>query len=336
MPDPQHLPDLAVYRRELISAGAPKGLPLVPCRDIGLLAELPAPPKGRHSWPWDRETPPLIAGGDWPTISIITPSFQQGAYLEETIRSVLLQNYPCLQFVIMDGGSTDDSAAIIERYRPWLSFARSAPDRGQAHALNLAFSLTVPEGLQGWLNSDDVYMPGALHAIARLWMRRQPRLIYGNGLSLDKATECLQLDLAGYPHPAFRRYPGILLSHATFWDGCLLEPFNELLFGALDYEFWVRLLPKAGRPHYLSLPLGTIRVHASAKSHDPKLQARWGNDATLNGARHPRLYGPDPVRRRLFVLTSRLVRRFRRAQAMAQANGVCRLAGWTQPITNPP
>ena len=69
------------------------------------------------------------------------PSFRQGAYIEEAIRSVLLQNYPGLELIVLDAGSTDETTSILEKYRPWLSFSRSAPDRGQAHAINLGLSV---------------------------------------------------------------------------------------------------------------------------------------------------------------------------------------------------
>src|SRR5689334_19628453 len=93
---------------------------------------LPAPPRGKTGWPWTEESRrPIEADstrGSWPRISIITPSFNQGAFLEATIRSILLQGYPDIEYLIFDGGSTDGSVEIIKKYSPWISFWVSEPD----------------------------------------------------------------------------------------------------------------------------------------------------------------------------------------------------------------
>ena len=133
------------------------------------LVELPPPPTGRPGWPWTEETIPLPAttpaGEPWPSISIVTPSFNQGVYLEETIRSILLQGYPNLEYIIVDGGSTDSSAAIIKKYERWLTFWVSEPDKGQPQAINKGLAHCTGE-IFHWINSDDYLLAGALEKIA--------------------------------------------------------------------------------------------------------------------------------------------------------------------------
>lgn len=113
----------------------PGAVPLQPRREMPCLAELPAPPVGRSGWPWTEETPPSEPGA-WPRLTVVTPSFNQAHFLEATIRSVILQGYPDLEYIVMDGGSTDGSVEILRRYDPWISSWTSEPDRGQTHAIN--------------------------------------------------------------------------------------------------------------------------------------------------------------------------------------------------------
>ena len=133
-----------------------------------LLAQLPPAPPGRTGWPWTEETPAArySAGADWPRISIVTPSYQQAGFLEETLRSVLLQNYPNLQYIVVDGGSTDGSRDIIARYAPWLDHWESERDRGQSHAINKGLARCDGRWFN-WINSDDCLLPGALASVAR-------------------------------------------------------------------------------------------------------------------------------------------------------------------------
>lgn len=135
------------------------------------LSELPPPPPGKTGWPWTEETERLPNtmpdGGEWPRISIVTPNYNYGQFIEETIRSVLLQGYPNLEYIVIDGGSTDDSVEIIKKYEPWLSYWVSEKDRGQANAINKGISIATGEWFN-WLNSDDILLNNALFLLVHV------------------------------------------------------------------------------------------------------------------------------------------------------------------------
>lgn len=134
------------------------------------LSELPPPPSGKTGWPWTQASPQppdqMPDGAEWPKISIVTPNYNYGRFIEETIRSVLLQGYPNLEYIVIDGGSMDDSVEIIKKYQSYLTYWESKPDRGQTHAINKGLERATGE-IFNWINSDDILMPGALLAIAQ-------------------------------------------------------------------------------------------------------------------------------------------------------------------------
>ncbi len=134
------------------------------------LDELPDPPPDKTGWPWTEQSDPLPEtqpdGPPWPKISIVTPSYNQGQFIKETIRSVLLQGYPNLEYIVVDGGSTDETVEILEKYDPWIDCWVSEPDEGQSHAINKGLDRCTGE-IWNWINSDDLLEPGALRAIAQ-------------------------------------------------------------------------------------------------------------------------------------------------------------------------
>lgn len=149
------------------------------------LSKLPSPPPGKTGWPWTEESVRLPEtrpdGQPWPKISVVTPSFNQGQFIEETIRSVLLQGYPDLEYIIIDGGSTDATLDLIRKYEPWLTFWVSERDRGQAHAINKGFARCTGE-LMGWLNSDDYLLPDALTCLAKGHAENPKEILLGDVL----------------------------------------------------------------------------------------------------------------------------------------------------------
>ena len=117
--------------------------------------------------------------GEWPLISVVTPSFQQGEFIEKTIRSVILQKYPNLEYIIIDGGSTDSTVEVIEKYSESISFWVSEKDDGQSHAINKGLNRAKGD-LITWLNSDDYYEDGILMKIARKYRENKNcACIYG-------------------------------------------------------------------------------------------------------------------------------------------------------------
>jgi hypothetical protein len=237
----------------------------------GLIAELPPPPSSRTGWPWTEETDPVFYNeppitGVWPKLTIMCPSFRQGGFIEETIRSVLLQNYPRLEFIVMDGGSDDETPAILRKYARWLAFWESTPDRGQSHALNKGYARATGE-LHGWINSDDYYLPGAFAAAARAYQPDRRALYYGDwlerigdgpGLILHQERPCFAFQVA----VGGRTLP----SHATFWPAAVHQPFNEALRFTLDAEFFKRLTAGGVKPRHVPHALGVFRQHGAAKS----------------------------------------------------------------------
>lgn len=121
----------------------------------------------------------------FPRISIVTPSLNQGQYLEQTILSVIGQNYPNLEYIIIDGGSTDNSIEIIKKYDREIKYWISEPDKGQSCAINKGFQIATGEIL-AWLNSDDIYMPGILNSVFKFFLTNQPGIYFGECIHFEQ------------------------------------------------------------------------------------------------------------------------------------------------------
>jgi GT2 family glycosyltransferase len=210
-------------------------------------------------------------GSPWPRISIVTPSFRQAEFIEETIRSVLLQGYPNLQYLVIDGGSTDGTTAVLERYSPWLSYWVSEKDRGQSHAINKGFARADGEIL-AWLNSDDLLMPGALAAVAAAWHRQPGRLVAGPVIWFEHhgGGEAMRrqrgLTFAEIVQHWTRRcefhQPGVFFPRELTMA---LGGVDESLRYAMDYDLFCRLLRRADAT-IIEQPLARFRYHAGSKT----------------------------------------------------------------------
>jgi glycosyltransferase involved in cell wall biosynthesis len=243
------------------------------------LHELPAPPPGKTGWPWTEGSrqlaEPLPGHGPWPRLTVITPSLNQGQFIEATIRSVLLQGYPNLEYLVLDGGSTDNSVEVIEQYSPWITHWVSEPDGGQSTAITRG--LTMGSGLFAtWINSDDMLYQNALveHASRVGFV---PNTVY--------VGMCAYMDAAGTVVGMHRGRIHALedLVHVSkVWraGGHLVQP--EVLFPrelalalgglnrsnqyTMDYELWGKFFLAGTHFQYTDIPFGMFRLHASQKT----------------------------------------------------------------------
>ena len=244
-------------------------------------------------WPWCdsgdvSSMQDMVGHPDLPLITVVTPSYNQGEYLEETIRSVLLQGYPRLEYFVVDGGSTDNSGDIISHYQSLLSGAVSEPDRGQVDAINKGFARGSGD-IFCWLNSDDVFEPGALFHVADAWMRCGREVMVIGGCR-ELFADCP--DRVHWPRfqSAFDEPQALPLARVldlknhwltgdffyqpeVFFPRRLYERVNgldESLHLALDYDLWLRMGVDGLRTVVIDKVLAGFRFHGAQKTSDRK------------------------------------------------------------------
>lgn len=212
------------------------------------------------------------AGKKLPKISIITPSFNQGIYLEECIRSILDQGYPDLEYFIIDGGSSDDSVQIIQKYADRLTGWVSERDRGQSDAINKGLRQASGE-LVTWLNADDFYLPEALQAVAQAYQQNpQAPFYFGDGLRVDEQGEKKQNffpdGMVLFDRGALIHGLNYILQPAAFIRRAALEKAGYLdmnLHYGMDTDLWIRLSVQ-GEPVAIRSVLAASREHESSKT----------------------------------------------------------------------
>lgn len=248
---------------------------------------------GIDEWPWDAEIGKRSEAekkeSEWPKISIVTPSYNQGEFIEETIRSVLLQNYPNLEYIIIDGGSTDNSVEIIKKYEEWIDYWVSEPDKGQSDAINKGFRRAT--GTYGnWINSDDLLAKDALLKISEHFKGNDTKpLFLGKCIHTDK-----HLNIKSIQSSKIRSIENLIdIEH--HWGSNAIAQQNVLFsieqfrkvgglnvnnHYAMDYELWGDLLINGSNIHYMDFEVGIFRRYEGQKISD-----RWKTvNCLLNSA----------------------------------------------------
>jgi glycosyltransferase involved in cell wall biosynthesis len=252
-----------------------------------------------------------------PLVSIVTPSYNQARFLEETIRSVLEQDYPHIEYLIVDGGSTDDSLEIIQRYADRLAWWVSERDQGQTDAINKGFARARGE-IFAWLNSDDTYAPGAIsQAVAFLLSHPQAGMVYGDANLIDENGRVIgkfparQTDYRrlkrGYVH---------IPQQASFFRASLWKqvgPLDPTFYFAMDYDLWVRIARLAPL-YYVPSLWANFRLHDTGKSvvaddrcWPEMLRVHWREGGSwfswlvLKAKLRPLVYAWLPLRWRLWL-----------------------------------
>lgn len=246
---------------------------------LEIIEQLPKPPHDKIGWPWTVESVvevnQEVDASAFPKITIVTPSYNQGQYIEATIRSVLLQGYPKLEYTVMDGGSTDESVEIIQRYEPWLTHWVSEPDNGQSHAINKGLNQGNGD-IFTWLNSDDLLLPGALKQIALAyqnnsgaagWVGHCHRIL-ANGRILNTVAPrgLTRNQLADWFYDGFFYQPACFFS-AKAWQA--IGGLDESLNYAMDLDLWLRLSEIS---EFAAIPeiIAAAVIHEEAKTRSQK------------------------------------------------------------------
>jgi glycosyltransferase involved in cell wall biosynthesis len=204
-----------------------------------------------------------------PKVSIVTPSFNQASFLEQTLRSVLEQDYPNLEYIVIDGGSSDGSLEIIQKYADRLAYWQSQPDQGQTDAINQGFARASGEIL-AWLNSDDLLLPGAVSAAVRaLQVHPEAAMVYGDTLLINAEGKTIgKFPAAQTDYRKLRRGYVHIPQQASFFRADLwrqVGPLDVSFYFAMDYDLWVRLAALAPLVYVPQL-WAAFRLHGEAKS----------------------------------------------------------------------
>ena len=237
-----------------------------------------------------------------PLVTVVTPSYNQGAFIRATIESVLSQDYPRLEYIIMDGGSTDETAQIVKEYASRLTWI-SEKDRGQAHAINKGFRIAKGE-IISWLNSDDFYLPGAVsHAVEALEQAPEAGAVYGEGYLIDKDGQVTGRFPCTEPFNLWKLVylSDYILQQTVFFRKAVIDELgylNEDLHYTLDWDILIRIGQRYPL-QYISEYMGCLREYPQAKSFSggaPRIREIGAMLRSHTGMRYPPgyfVYGLD-------------------------------------------
>lgn len=244
------------------------------------LAELPSTTHNQTGWPWTEESPQVSEkmsnGSEWPKISIITPNYNYGHFLEETIRSILLQGYPNLEYIVIDGNSTDCSVYVIKKYEKWITYWISEPDKGQANAINKGLSYCTGE-IFNFINSDEILNQGALKTIGETMSNADA--ISGGAISFK--TETREENNLSYIQPRKPlNFRTIIVNSHTIQPSIWLKLskvkkvglYTEHLHYCFDWEYFLRYFADETKVKYTTLPLCIIRLHPLRKTNKNNIE----------------------------------------------------------------
>ncbi|GGW82283.1 glycosyltransferase family 2 protein [Alteromonas halophila] len=205
-----------------------------------------------------------------PKLSVVIPSYNQAAYLEDTLKSVFAQGYPNLEVIVVDGGSDDGSVEIIKRYASKLAWWVSEPDNGQTHAINKGFARATGEIL-AWLNSDDLFLPGAIStAVNRLVASENADVVYGQRMLINEKGEDIGQWVVSEAHSYVLAYADFIPQETLFWKRSLWEKvgsaLNEDYKFAMDWELLLRFKACGARFQKIDRFMGAFRFHPAQKT----------------------------------------------------------------------
>lgn len=213
---------------------------------------------------------PKTLNEDYPKITIITPSYNQGQFIEATIRSVLAQNYPNLEYFIFDGGSTDNTIDVIKKYDKYITYWESQKDKGQSHAINKGFKVASGD-IIGWLNSDDLFFPETLQRVANYFKDKNYRkILYGEGIYLlDKYQLAIKNTTARLSNKHPITLCDFIIQPSTFWGRTVVEEVGELdedLHYGFDWDWFIKANNKNIPFQMVKEDFSVYRIHAQHKS----------------------------------------------------------------------
>ena len=217
----------------------------------------------------------------WPRITIITPSYNQGEFIEETIKSILNQDYPNLEYFIVDGGSTDNTLDIIRQYEDRIDWWVSEPDRGQSHAINKGLARATGE-IINWINSDDLLFPGALSHIAEGYMPHAGEVALISGALARISQEGKILRISCPPSPRAIFFKNLVMpvgQPSSFFTKKAIEAVGYLredLHAIMDVDLFYKIFNNDGKLVRAKGIIGAIRNHEKAKTFAQK--ELWTNE----------------------------------------------------------